>query len=112
VLNRFNVLNNPVNLIDPWGLKRSAPSWIGIAGEAAFGAGIISFGVGVVGPKPLIPVGIGLMVAGGALKVWDWTASPMEAIEKGKEWSKPLEEQMRENEKLMDELNIKSKKCP
>ena len=103
------VLNDPVNSYDQWGL---APSWAGIAGEAAATTGLILFGAGVIGPKPLIPVGLGLIALGGALKVWDWTSSPMEAIEKGKEWSTPLEEQMKENEKLMEKLNDKSKTCP
>jgi RHS repeat-associated protein len=103
------VLSDPVNSYDQWGL---APSWVGIAGEAAATTGLILFGAGVIGPKPLIPVGLGLIALGGALKVWDWTSSPMEAIEKGKEWSTPLEEQMKENEKLMEKLNDKSKTCP
>jgi len=102
-------LSDPINSFDQLGL---APWWAGIAGEAAAGTGLILFGAGVIGPKPLIPVGLGLMALGGALKVWDWTSSPMEAIEKGKEWSTPLEQQMKENEKLMKELKDKPKKCP
>ena len=56
--------------------------------------------------------GIALLAIGGALEVWDWTTSPMEGIEKGKEWSEPLEQQMEENKKLMEELDIKTKPCP
>jgi len=103
------VLNNPINDVDPLGL---APWWTGIVGEAAVGTGVVLFGAGVVGPKPLIPVGLGLMALGGGILLYDWTTSPTEAIEKGKEWSSPLEDQMKENEKLMEELTGKPKECP
>jgi RHS repeat-associated protein len=103
------VLNNPINSFDQLGL---APWWAGIAGEAAVGAGVILFGTGLlVGLPPLVPVGLGLMALGGALMAWEWFSIP-ETIEKGKEWSMPLEQQIKENEKLIEELNNKSKKCP
>jgi RHS repeat-associated protein len=103
------VLNDPIGSADPLGL---APWWVGPSAKIPAGAGLILLGVGVLGPKPLIVPGIALLAIGGALEVWDWTTSPMEGIEKGKEWSEHLEKQMEENKKLMEELDIKTKPCP
>ena len=64
------------------------------------GAGSIAVGYGLLTGNPaLTGVGAGMMVVGGALNLYDWATTPIDTMDKAKEWMKPLENLTRESEK-------------
>jgi RHS repeat-associated protein len=81
------VLNNPINYIDPLGLF----TWKGWAG-------VIVGGVGIVTRNPA------LIIAGGALTIWDWYDSIQEANKKGKELAKQYEKLKKPEQDRIKEL--------
>lgn len=105
------VLNNPVNLIDPVGLAHWA---VGLIGEGLLGGGGIALTYGLATGNPVVAgVGLGVAAIGGALTLYDWVTTPKEMVEQAQEkLVNPLDEQMQESEKLMEELQMKPKACP
>jgi RHS repeat-associated protein len=79
------VANNPITLMDPYGLQAFLGDWKFWAGLglSSFGAGIAFTGLGAPLGAYAVKVGVGLMVAGGALDIYSVaTTKPPEAATK------------------------------
>jgi len=104
-------LNDPVNLIDPFGF---ASVWVELTGEALLGAGgiIVTYGL-ITGNPVVVGAGFGVGIIGGILKIYDVVTSAEENIEKTqKQFVKPLHEQMQRTEDLREELGLEKQPDP
>lgn len=105
------VLNDPVNWIDPLGLS----SWAGGTGEIImYGGGLVT-GIGMsIGNPIVIGAGLGVVVIGGVLKVYDVYLEGEEAknvIDKAQDLVDKLNEQTKERQEQYDKL-LPPKKSP
>jgi RHS repeat-associated protein len=76
-------LNDPNNIVDPWGLMSP---WIGYTAEAIMGAGVVAITYGLLTSNPVVTgAGLGLFFIGGTLYVYNWVKSPLDAMKETKE---------------------------